>query len=158
MKGNGVIIRPVCLFPFSRAVWCGVRDGRGGRFVRPLRPLRASSFRAFSCVFGVLLGVRCICGVCFGRMFDNVLKTRALGRARELLGSIAYSENFVNFFKRRIMFYKVIDYFMGVFASIGAILLATISWWLYCAWQCTEGIYPGILWVNFNNTVLRLIF
>ena len=122
--------------------------------VRCVRPLfvRFLAFLAFCC------GVRRLCGVCFGRMFDNVLKTRALGRARELLGSIAYSIIFVNFFKRRIMFYKVIDYFMGVFASIGAILLATISWWLYCAWQCTEGIYPGILWVNFNNTVLRLIF
>lgn len=56
------------------------------------------------------------------------------------------------------MFSRMIDYFMGVMASVGVILIATISWWIWCAWEVANGVYPGVLWVNFNNLILRIVF
>jgi hypothetical protein len=56
------------------------------------------------------------------------------------------------------MISRMIDYFMGVCASMFVICFATAVWWVWCAWEAANGVYPGALWVNFNNLILRIVF
>lgn len=66
--------------------------------------------------------------------------------------------NSVKLFERGIMIIRVIDYFIELAASAFIVTLAVVFWWVWCAWECAHGIYPGALWVSFNNGILNLIY
>lgn len=71
---------------------------------------------------------------------------------------IAWLRKSVKLFEREIMIIRVIDYFMGLAASAFMVTLAVVLWWIWCAWECAHGIYPGEMWVSFNNGILNLIY